>query len=129
MQHVVKAPVVKVSIGSPGGNRIARILRAGATVPEGVHDDQLKALVDRGLIEKVVTAGDEVPNKSAKVGEWRSYVVAAGLATDEQASKATKEDLIKLVDGTPLAPPAGGDGEQSGSGSGSDADPATPPAE
>ena len=109
---MVKAPVVKVSVGSPGGNRVARILRAGAVVPEGVDEVQLKALAKRGMLQKLASGsspGDpgEVPNKSAKVGEWRSHVVAAGLATEEEASKATKEDLIALVlDGTALRPPA-----------------------
>lgn len=109
-QYVVTAPVAKVSVGDPGGNRVARILRAGAIVPEGVPSGDLEALAARGLIKALTApAPAEAPTKSAKVGDWRAYVVAAGLATEEQVAKATKEDLITLVEGPP-APPAGDQG-------------------
>lgn len=51
--HEVKANVVKVSVGPVTQNRVARILRAGAPVPEGVDPAQIQALEDRGLIVKV----------------------------------------------------------------------------
>lgn len=52
-QYRVKAPVVKVSIGSPDGNRVARILRAGAIVPDGVAAESLEKLAARGFIEEL----------------------------------------------------------------------------
>lgn len=52
--YQAKAPVVKVSVGSASGNRVARIIRAGDVVPAGVNEEALAALVKRGLIVKVV---------------------------------------------------------------------------
>lgn len=52
-QYRVKAPVVKVSIGSLDGNRIARILRAGAIVPDGVAAESLEKLAARGFLEEL----------------------------------------------------------------------------
>lgn len=52
-QYRLKAPVVKVSIGSPDGNRVARILRAGAIVPDGVAAESLEKLAARGFLEEV----------------------------------------------------------------------------
>lgn len=51
--YQAKAPVVKVSVGSASGNRVARIIRAGDVVPAGVNEEALAALVKRGLIVKV----------------------------------------------------------------------------
>ena len=58
-QHVATAAVVKVSIGSPSGNRVAAFIQRGDVVPEGVAEEQLKRLIDRGLIEKVKAAKPE----------------------------------------------------------------------
>ncbi|WP_220015058.1 hypothetical protein [Clavibacter michiganensis] len=51
--HMVTGTVVKVSVGSASGNRIARILRHGDIVPEGVDDELLARLADRGLISEL----------------------------------------------------------------------------
>lgn len=58
--HIAKARVVKVAVGSDRGHRVARILFAGDIVPDGVADEQLARLLERGLIEKVAEESTEV---------------------------------------------------------------------
>lgn len=48
MSHIVKAQVAVVSIGGAGGNSVARFLRRGQPVPEGVIG--LEDLVARGIL-------------------------------------------------------------------------------
>ncbi|MFE7198508.1 hypothetical protein [Microbacterium oxydans] len=52
-QHIATAAVVKVSIGSPSGNRVAQFVQRGDLVPGGVAEEQLEHLVSRGLIKAV----------------------------------------------------------------------------
>lgn len=52
-QHIATAAFVKVSIGSPSGNRVAQLIQRGGVIPGGVDEQQLERLVDRGLIEAV----------------------------------------------------------------------------
>lgn len=49
-QHIATAAVVKVSIGSPSGNRVAQFVQRGGVVPEGVDEAQIERLIARGLI-------------------------------------------------------------------------------
>lgn len=65
-KYRVKAPVVKVSIGSPDGNRVARILRAGAIVPDGVAAESLEKLAARGFLEEVDDAEEAEPEVPAQ---------------------------------------------------------------
>lgn len=58
-QYIATAAVVKVSIGSSSGNRVAAFIQRGGIVPEGVVEDQLKSLVARGLIEEIAVEADE----------------------------------------------------------------------
>ena len=48
MSYIVKAQVAVVSIGGAGGNSVARFLRRGQPVPEGVIG--LEDLVARGIL-------------------------------------------------------------------------------
>jgi hypothetical protein len=111
--YVAKAPVVKVSVGEPGGNRIARILRAGAAVPEGVAQEQLDSLEARDLIEKsgdqddvddaTEVSFDGPPAKSAGKDVWEAYARSRGF-TDEELAGLKKPDLIeKATNGKPAA--------------------------
>ncbi|KIP93386.1 hypothetical protein RU09_06115 [Microbacterium sp. MEJ108Y] len=52
-QHIASAAFVKVSIGSPSGNRVAQLIQRGGVIPGGIDEAQLERLVDRGLIEAV----------------------------------------------------------------------------
>lgn len=71
--HIAKARVVKVSVGSDTGNRVARILFAGDVVPDGVAGEQLARLVERGLIEKVAEESTEVEvPEGAPAEKWTS---------------------------------------------------------
>lgn len=119
----VKAPVVKVSIGSLEGNRVARILRAGAVVPEGVAGESLEYLVRRGFIEKTGTVTEVAPSTSADTaGEdaktqgvdseqlpeiparsgsgsgaeaWRNYAAKVGVGVPADASR---DDVIVALE-------------------------------
>lgn len=91
--HKAKSAVVKVAVGSPNGNRVARIVRAGGIIPEGVDKDQLEHLLKRGLIEKVtVTEQPPAPNPveelKAQLAEANGKLAEAN-AQLEAANKAT----------------------------------------
>lgn len=79
--YVAKAAVVKVSIGSAGGNRIARFIRSGGVIPEGVDAAALAALAKRDLIAKV--KADPAVAAAAKA--------KADAAAKEAADKAAAE--------------------------------------
>lgn len=89
----VKAPVVKVSIGSLEGNRVARILRAGGLVPAGVAEESLRKLEGRGFIEKVES--DEAADEDEKAESDK--------AADEEADKAEKAAAEKAAGRTNTA--------------------------
>ncbi|WEK60508.1 MAG: hypothetical protein P0Y60_14500 [Candidatus Microbacterium colombiense] len=52
-QHIATAGFVKVSIGSPSGNRVAQLIQRGGVIPGGVDEEQLDRLVGRGLVEAI----------------------------------------------------------------------------
>lgn len=52
-QHIATAAVVKISIGSAGGNRVAQFVQRGGIIPANVDEAQIERLVARGLIAKV----------------------------------------------------------------------------
>lgn len=84
--YVAKANVVKVSIGPADGNRVARIIRAGGAIPEGVDEETLKALAKRGLIERVKLAPTQTAAAKAK-----AEAEAAARAKTDEAAKAAAE--------------------------------------
>lgn len=97
-QHIAKARVVKVAVGSDSGNRVARILFAGDIVPEGVADEQIERLLERGLIEKVES--DEVelpegdPNDKWTGPQLKKYATDNGI--DIGAAK-NKADVLAAI--------------------------------
>ncbi|AZS46670.1 hypothetical protein [Microbacterium oxydans] len=68
-QHIATAAFVKVSIGSPSGNRVAQLIQRGSVVPGGVDEAQLERLVDRGLIEAVDVEDIEVTEEDEDLDE------------------------------------------------------------
>jgi hypothetical protein len=92
MAHVVTAAFVKVSIGSPDGNRVARILARGAIVPEGVPVEALTSLVARGFITEV----DEIVADSLE-GE---PVVIVGAPTEPGTPEGTSPGAVVVPVGT-----------------------------
>lgn len=79
------AAAVKVSVGPADGNRVARIIRRGGIIPEGVEPEQLKRLAELGLIEKVAeetSAADvEAEAKAAAEAEAEAKAKAAAAKT------------------------------------------------
>lgn len=97
-QHIVTAAFVKVSIGSPSGNRVAALLRRGDVVPAGVVEEQIDRLVDRGLIEAVdVSEGEDAVDvpEGEPSEEWTgkqldAYAAAKGVDLGSAKNKAEK---------------------------------------
>lgn len=90
--YKAKAAVVKVSVGSPSGNRVARIVRAGGIIPEGVDEEQLKHLVSRKLIEKVtVTERPPAENPVAALKAQLEEAKAEAAAAKAEAAAAKAE--------------------------------------
>jgi hypothetical protein len=87
MPFVATGTVVKVSVGSPTGNRIAHIIRQGDVLPEGVDDLIIARLVNVGLIEELPSA-DEVAVLDLLEREERE--AAAQAAYDEQVQFAAQ---------------------------------------
>lgn len=100
--HIVKSKVVKVSIGGARGNRVARVLFEGDVVPEGVADEQLSRLIDRGLIAVVVEESEQTTDDGYPEGDpvekWtapqlKKYAVDKGIELGE----AKKKDEVWAV--------------------------------
>lgn len=91
--YVAKAAVVKVSIGSAGGNRIARFIRTGGVIPEGVDAAALAALAKRGLIAKV--KADPAVAAAAKA---KADAAAKEAADKAAAEKADAEAAAKVAE-------------------------------
>lgn len=87
----VKAPVVKVSIGSLEGNRVARILRAGAIVPDGVAAESLASLEQRGFLEKVAVEEAPEADSAADIAAAEQAAAEKEAAEKEAAEKAEAE--------------------------------------
>lgn len=62
--YIAKRRVVKVSIGPATGNRIARFVNEGEIIPEGVDQDSLDNLLERGLIEAVESEEENAGGES-----------------------------------------------------------------
>ena len=80
-----KAVVVKVSVGPATGNRVARIIKQGGIIPEGVETEQIKRLVSLDLIEKVTDAASETDSTDADTAKAEAEAKAAA---DETAKTA-----------------------------------------
>ena len=102
--HVVTGRVVKVSVGDARGNTVARVLRRGSALPEGV--------VARGLIEAVEPdapadepqgepAGEESVDLDAlNLDELRTYAAENGIDIGDATRKA---DIRAAIDAAPRA--------------------------
>jgi phenolic acid decarboxylase len=103
-QHVVTAAFVKVSIGSPTGNRVAVHLRRGDIVPNGVIESQLEHLVDRGLVEveeiEEIEDAEEAEPEELDEGVYADVKVAE-LKALIKARNEGREDDAKIVAAEP----------------------------
>lgn len=94
-QHVVNAAFVKVSIGSPTGNRVAVHLRRGEVVPAGAVETQLEHLVDRGLvtIEDIEDVEESEP-ENLDEGVYKSVNVKDLKAEIEKRNEGREGDAV-----------------------------------
>jgi hypothetical protein len=109
--HIAAGRFVKVAVGSIDGNRVARILRKGEPVPDGVDADLLDNLVERGLLTAVEiadpvvdelddrdledTEGEELYPEGQPSKEWSeqhldAYATKHGVDLKGKTTKATK---------------------------------------
>ncbi|MEI3845214.1 MULTISPECIES: hypothetical protein [unclassified Microbacterium] len=99
-QHIVTAAAAKVSVGGAGGNRVAVLLRRGDVVPEGVSEESLKHLTDRGLIEAVDV--DEAAEDAEVVDEGiYKGVSVKDLKAEIDKRNSDREDAAKVVPAEP----------------------------
>jgi len=94
------AAVVKVSIGPAGGNRVARFIKRGGIVPEGVEQESLDMLESRGLIEKVPAekaAPSEADAKAAADAQAKAEAEAKAKADAEAKAKADADAKAKAA--------------------------------
>ncbi|WP_315913584.1 hypothetical protein [Arthrobacter sp. lap29] len=89
--YVAKANVVKVSIGPADGNRVARLIRAGGIIPEGVEQATLDALAQRGLIGLVKPVEDDSAAEKAEAATEAVAAAAAKEKADAATAKATAD--------------------------------------
>ena len=95
--YEVTGAAVKVSIGGPGGNRVAVILRRGDVLPAGVAEEQVDRLIDRGLVAEIPEEVEEVsegPSEEWTVKQLDEYAAANGIALGDAKSKADKLAVI-----------------------------------
>ncbi|MBO9704799.1 MAG: hypothetical protein J7474_04710 [Arthrobacter sp.] len=64
--YTAAAAYVKVEIGPADGNRVARIIRRGHPIPDGVDPKKLSELEALGLIEPVTAEPEPEPDADAK---------------------------------------------------------------
>lgn len=104
-QHIATAAVVKVSIGDPSGNTLARLVYRGGIVPEGVSEKDLERLVARGLIAEVeVIKGEEMPDAGDsswthdRIDEYaRDHGISYDGITAKNAEKPTREEKVAHI--------------------------------
>ena len=90
--------VVKVSIGPAGGNRVARFIKRGGFIPEGVEQESLKLLESRGLIEKVSVSTDaEIAEAEAAQAAAEAEAAAAAQEAADAAAKAEADSKAKTA--------------------------------
>lgn len=91
-EYIAKAAVVKVAVGPASGNRVARFIRAGSPIPEGVDQDLLDALAKRDLITKVrqpsAAAKAKADAEAAEKAKADADAAAKAAADKEAAEKA-----------------------------------------
>ncbi|MBW4094590.1 MAG: hypothetical protein HIU81_03945 [Acidobacteria bacterium] len=104
--YIAKASVVKVAVGPKTGSRVARFIRAGSPIPEGVDQDLLDALAERGLIQLTPdnpaedTAADDAQAEAAAKAEADA---AAKAATDAEAAAVLAKSKASTSDKTTTA--------------------------
>lgn len=100
--HIAAAAVVKVSIGSPSGNRVAQFVQRGGIIPEGVSEELLERLLDRGLIEVLEVDDAEVEEAEEKPDEGKYKSVSVkDLKADIEKRNEGRADAAKVVPAEP----------------------------
>lgn len=91
--YTAAAAYVKVEIGPADGNRVARIVRRGNPIPDGVDPAKLSELEDLGLIERVTVVPE--PDPAAAAAAVAAKAEADEKAKAEAAAKAEAEAKAK----------------------------------
>ncbi len=101
--------ITKVSVGNPTGNRVARVLFAGDPVPEGVAEEQLKRLVERGHIAKVESASEVSLPEGDPADSWTvpQLKLYAEQNSIDIAGAKNKPEVLAAIAAAKGNPPAG----------------------
>lgn len=86
--YVVSAAVVKVAVGPANGNRVARIIKRGGIVPEGVDQAKLDQLEDLGLIEALADPEETAAAEAEVAADAKAAADAEAKAEAEAKAKA-----------------------------------------
>lgn len=107
MKYQVTAPLVIVRAdGASGpGSGPSSYIYEGGVLPEYVQGEQLKQLLDQGMVARLdspaaaAAAASDAPAKSASRGDWEDYAVATGMSREDAEAFSNKDELIAAVSG------------------------------
>lgn len=86
--HIATATVVKVSIGSAGGNSVAQFVRRGDLIPDGVDEAQLERLVKQGFVTELEAPEPDPEPTAFSKDDVDAAVKAATDAKDAELAEA-----------------------------------------
>lgn len=108
-RYTVKSRVVKATVGAAGGNRVARVLFEGDPVPEGVDDEQIKRLLERGLIAKADSSDEMNLPEGEPTDKWTGpqLKLYAEQNSIDLAGARNKPEVLAAIATAKGNPPAG----------------------
>lgn len=95
--YVASAPVVKVAVGPANGNRVARIIKRGGVIPEGVDQDKLDQLEQRGLIEALSDPEDTAAAEAEATAAAKAKAAAEAKAAADAKAAGEAEAKAKAA--------------------------------
>ena len=92
---VVTAPMVLIRDSTGKDHYFTQ----GSQIPSGLNDARVKELVKEGYLSGDGELEVDVPTSRSTVDEVRAYVIATGLAAEDEAKALKKPELLALIKG------------------------------